>query len=137
MTKNFKTYALKFLIPRIVAIVVLFGLGISQAFNLYELVVTIHKLETISKNIVYIEQLAETTPSGWDEERTESYDKYISQRNALINDSNSIVAKFAQSNNWQRLCQFIFYFITSLILLYSGTALIPTTISLIWKMIKE
>ncbi len=128
---------LRNLMPRIVAILVLLYFGVVQLGSCMTMIVTAAKLQTISNDIVYIEQLANTTPTGWDTEAEEEYNEQIDKRNALINDSNSTVSKFASANNLQRLGQFILPFIASLILIYSGVRFIPSTIRYIKRLFKE
>lgn len=117
----------KVLIPRIVAIILLIGIGIGQVINCGTMICTAIKLNSISNNIVYIETLAETTPSGWSTEKEEEYKEYIDKRDSLINSSDSTVAKFASANDLQRFGQFLLPLFASILLLYSASMLSIST----------
>lgn len=117
----------KVLIPRIVAIILLIGMGIGQVINCCTMICTAIKLKSISNNIVYIEILAETTPSGWSTENEEEYKEYIDKRDSLINSSNSIVSKFASANDLQRFGQFLLPLFASILILYSASMLSIST----------
>lgn len=134
--KNIRTFT-RILFPRIVAILVLLGLGAGHAFDCITMLSTACKLSSISSNIAYIEQLAATTPVGWSEERERDYNEAINKRNDLINSSDRIVANFAQANNWQRCGQLILSLLVSALLLYSGVRFIPSSIRCIKRMTKE
>lgn len=134
--KKAKTFA-RILFPRIVAIMLLIGTGFGQVCNCGTMIVTAAKLDSISRNISYIEEVANNTPSGWSTEKEEDYQKYIDKRNALINSSDHIVAKFAQANHLQRFGQFILPLIAAIMLLYSGITFIPSTIRCAKRIFEE
>lgn len=135
--KNFKKFT-HVLLPRIVAIILLLGVGIGQAYESGTMIVTAFKLDSISKNISYIEEIANTTPDGWSTENEEKYHKYIDKRISLINSSNPVIAEFAQANNLQRVGQFILPTLATLLLLYSALMLSISTFHYIRnKMLKQ
>ena len=127
----------KITLPRIVAIIVLIGLGIGQLCNCGTLAVTAIKLSLISDNICFTEETANSSPMGWNIERINEYDENIAKRNALINSSDSTVARFAGSNHIQRLGQFLLPFASMLILFYAAIMLLPSTIRSFRRINKE
>lgn len=136
MNTTFKKIT-KILIPRIVAIILLIGTGLGECHDCITMIDTAWKLHSISSNIAYIEELANTTPSGWNSEREEEYNELIEKRNSLINSSNLIASKFAQSNNLQRTGLLILHLFVAVLLLYSGVRFIPSTIRYIKRIFEE
>lgn len=127
----------KVLIPRIVAIILLICTGLGQVIDCGTMICTAIKLNSISNNIVYIETLAETTPSGWSIENEEEYQKYINKRTSLIESSDSTVAKFASANDLQRFGQLLLPLFASTLLLYSAYMLSISTLKYINRLLKQ
>lgn len=127
----------KITLPRIVAIIVLVGLGIGQMCNCGTLAVTAIKLSVISDNISYTEEAANTSPMGWNDESKEEYEELTAKRTALIDSSDSTVSKFASSNHLQRFGQFLIPFASMLILFYAAVMLLPSTIRSFRRINKE
>lgn len=135
--KNFTKKILAFHIPRIVAIITLFALGLGQANECVTMFTTLYKLHSISSSIAYIEELAETTPAGWNEETHEEYEKYVDERNALINSNDSTVSNFASADNAHRALYIILNLTATILLIYSGVMILIKEISQLIKLFSK
>ena len=125
---------IKFHMPRIVAIFVLACLLLTPASAIGNMIVTSFKLSIISSNITQIENIANTTPSGWDDEANAKYNEELSKREELLKSTNHNISDFANANSFKRIGMFILNTFAFLILAYSVAMLTLVEIKNIKKL---
>ncbi len=89
--------------PRVTAIVLLLSVCFSAVKSCWDMMVTAVKLKAITDNILYIEDIANSTPGGWTDKLIKKYEEEQAKRNALLASENEVISAFAKADDLSRI----------------------------------
>lgn len=122
-------------LPRIVAIITLLCVSFVFAVHVFTIIVTAVKLNRINSDITYIEEIAATNPNGWTKELVDEYNKKLSEKKAIYESDNHIVAEFSNANNLKKFFILFINFCMLLLTAYSEIRLVCILKNHIFKLL--